>query len=159
RPTQGMSCSGGVCQQVSAKAVLNAGELAGMLASGDVTVEAEGTRPNIVLNVALGWTSANTLTLNALNDLGFNKPLLVSGPGGLTLVGVLKFSAGGRVELWDKTSALTINQEPYAIAWNLGDLASLAKSAQFIALGKTTKAPKKTFPASPIPNFGNDSGS
>jgi len=158
RPTQGMSCSGGVCEQVSKRAVLNAGDLAGMLADGDVTVEGQGPRPNIVLDAPLSWTSASALTLNSQNHIVFNSPLVVAGPGGLNLIGVLEYSAKGHVELWDKTSALTIDQEPYVLAFSFGDLVHLAKTAQYIALAKSVRAPKKTFPSSPIPSFGSDFG-
>ena len=61
KPTQHVRCSGGTCTASAAKAVLNAGDLQAMLASGDVTVSTGKSANNIVVGLPLSWSSASRI--------------------------------------------------------------------------------------------------
>ena len=53
KPTESMSCSGGVCTPTAKKAVLNINDLAAMLASGDATVKSNAAAGDIEIDAAL----------------------------------------------------------------------------------------------------------
>src|SRR5579862_4711901 len=72
KPTQNVDCSGGVCTPTAKNAVLNVGDLTGMLASGDVTVQTgDGNQTAAGIDIVTGfsWTSTNRLTLTAKHDI------------------------------------------------------------------------------------------
>jgi len=159
KPTQNMTCAGSECSPTAKRAVLNVGELATMLAAGDVHVESNKGAKDIEIAAALSWTSTNTLTLDAYRSITFSKPVVVAGTGGLTIKtndggtgGDFRFLKHGHVEFWDTASSLTINGQGYALAKSIGEVARLAKRSEFVALAKSINVSKRTYTSSPI-NF------
>lgn len=149
KPTENMNCSGGMCTPTASKAVLNAGDLAGMLASSDVTVNTGGTvAKDIVVKDALSWTSTSRLTLDANRSVEIDKPVSVTGTGALTITtndggknGDLTFAGKGHVAFWDLTSSLVINGNSYTLVNKLKDLRSvIANGTSFVALADTYDA-------------------
>ena len=63
KATQNMSCQAGVCSPTAPKAVLNATDLANMLAGGDVKITTGSGATNIVVKDSVGWTSASGASL------------------------------------------------------------------------------------------------
>jgi hypothetical protein len=129
-PTANMTCSGGVCSPTAASAVLNATDLATMLASGDVKVTTGSGATNIVVKSPVGWASTNRLTLDANQSVEIEKPVMVTGTGGVTVTtndggsgGDLMFDGKGNVTFWDLSSSLIVNGNSYTL---VGDIASLA---------------------------------
>ena len=55
KPTSNMSCDAGVCTATASKAVLNVGDLATMLASGDVAVKTGLVAKDIDIDQPLQW--------------------------------------------------------------------------------------------------------
>src|SRR4051794_29998686 len=84
-PTSNMSCSAGVCTATAARAVLNASDLQGMLASSDISVRTGRLAASIVVTVPFSWASFHSLTLDAKHSIIVNKTITDSGAGGLTL--------------------------------------------------------------------------
>ena len=82
KPTENMTCSGGVCTATAKKAVLNASDLANMLASGDATVKS-GIAKSIRVDQLLSWETTSRLTLDAKQSITVNKPITVAGNGAL----------------------------------------------------------------------------
>ncbi|HEX4160746.1 MAG TPA: hypothetical protein VHY79_19920 [Rhizomicrobium sp.] len=132
--TQGMSCSGGVCQPTASEAVLNAGDLETLLAAGNVTVTttASGVQAdNIDVTAKLGW-SAKALTLDAHRSISVTELVTVRGRGGLSVLtkdggsdGELAFSGNGHVTFRNLTDSLSINGVSYRLE---NSIASLAKA-------------------------------
>jgi hypothetical protein len=125
-----VACSAGVCEATAKNAVLNAGDLAAMLAGSDIKLRSTVKAKDIELRVALSWASANRLTLDAYQSITFDKPLTVAGPGALTLTvndggtgGELSFETPGRAIFWDLSSNLVIDGAGYTL---VGDIATLA---------------------------------
>jgi hypothetical protein len=85
KPTQNMTCTGGICSPTAKKAVLNVTDLANMLASGDVTVKSDSIAQDIDINDALTWTSTHRLALNAYHSIIFRQSVTVAGVGGLSI--------------------------------------------------------------------------
>jgi hypothetical protein len=130
-PTQNMTCSGGLCSPTAANAVLNAADLAAMLASGDVKVTTGSGAANIVVKTSIGWASTNRLTLDAMQSVEIEKPLMVTGTGGVTVTtndggsgGDLIFDGKGNVTFWDMSSSLIVNGNSYTLVSNIATLAS-----------------------------------
>src|SRR5579862_1743748 len=129
-PTQNMQCSAGVCAPTAKKAVLNAGDLAAMLAASDVKVVTGSGAVTITVAASFSWTSASRLTLDAAQNVSFQAPVTVAGPGALTIVtndggsgGTLTFFKEGKLDFWDLTSSLVIGGSSYTL---VSDLATLA---------------------------------
>ena len=129
KPTKNMSCSGGVCTPTAKNAVLNVSDLAGMLASGDVTVQSGSLAQDIEIDAALSWASASRLTLDSFHAIAFDRPVAVAGTGALTITtndggtgGDFSFTGKGHVEFWDLTSSLVINGDSYTLAKKLSGL-------------------------------------
>lgn len=160
KPTQNMTCSGGVCSPTAADAVLNVDDLANMLAASDIRVVSDSSAVDIVVNAALSWTSGNRLTLDSYHSIDFKKPVSVAGPGGLTLTandggtgGDLSFVNKGKVEFWDLHSSLIIDGTSYKLVKNIAQLAkAVAKNpAGAYALAKSYNASKDgTYSQSPV---------
>ena len=111
KATQNLSCSSGVCTATAQNAVLNVGDLASLLASGDVAVKTGGGATNIVVK-AFGWTNNSRLTLDANQSVEIDKPVSVTGSGGVTITtndggsaGDLMFDSKGNVKFWDTSAA------------------------------------------------------
>jgi hypothetical protein len=129
--TQNVTCSQGTCTATAKNAVLNAGELANMLASGNVHVVAPSAAADIGVNAGLSWSSTSRLTLDAYHSIAFNKSLSVAGSGALTLTtndggtgGEIAFFGKAHATLFDLNSSLIINGASYTLVGNIAALAS-----------------------------------
>jgi hypothetical protein len=130
KPTNNVSCSAGVCTATAKSAVMNATDLAGMLASSDVTLLSANKAKDIEVKAAFSWASSNRLTLDSYQSIAVEKLVTVAGSGALTLTtndggagGTLSFTAPGRVAFWDLSSSLIVNGASYTL---VGDIATLA---------------------------------
>src|SRR5436190_4131061 len=135
KPTENMTCSGGVCTATAKKAVLNASDLANMLASGDATVKS-GIAKSIRVDQLLSWETTSRLTLDAKQSITVNKPITVAGNGALTIAyggggsdGDLQFFGKGKINFLSGSGSLLINGEPYVMASDVASLgAAVAKN-------------------------------
>ena len=159
RPTQNMTCSGGVCTPTAKKAVLNVGDLANMLASGDATVQSGSIAQDIEIDAALSWTSTHRLTLDSYHSITFNKPVVVAGNGAMTITtgngGDFRFVGKGHVELWDLGSSLIINGDSYRLEDKLSRLARdvhHGPSGKY-ALAKSINVKNRLYFEAPIPGL------
>jgi hypothetical protein len=159
-PTSNVTCSAGVCTPTSKKAVLNAGDLATMLAASDVKVTTGGGAVTITVAASFSWTSASRLTLDAAQNVSFTAPVSVAGPGALSIVyndggtgGDLVFFPGAKVDFWDLSSSLTINGNAYTLVGSIVTLAAdVAQTPSgYYALAGDYDASSDT--AWPIPSF------
>jgi hypothetical protein len=131
--TQNMSCSGDVCAPTATDAVLNVTDLENLLASGNVEVTTTGSEVqarNVEINAPPTWSDSSGLTLDAYESVHIEKPVAVSGSGGLSVVtndggngGSLSFSPKGNVTFQHLSSSLTINGTDYALVNALARLA------------------------------------
>ncbi len=133
--TKNMACSSGVCTPTHPSAVLNASDLGGMLASGNVTVTTgsgslAAQTLDITVNGPVTWSSGSTLKLDAYRSVTISKSISVTGTGGVSLVtddggtgGALSFAPKGNVTFGSLTSSLTINGAVFTL---VGDIATLA---------------------------------
>ncbi|MBV9989971.1 MAG: hypothetical protein JOZ72_01645 [Alphaproteobacteria bacterium] len=129
-PTKNMACSGAVCTPTAKNAVLNAGDLAAMLAASDVTVKTGAGAATIELTAPLSWAGTRGLTLDANLNVSIKAEMVVEGAGGLAIVtddggtgGDLNLFPGGKIDFWDDTGSLVINGRSYLL---VRDVASLA---------------------------------
>ncbi|HEY8696639.1 MAG TPA: hypothetical protein VIM02_03395 [Rhizomicrobium sp.] len=158
--TKNVACSAGVCEATAKNAVLNASDLAAMLAASNIKVRSTVKAKDIELRVALSWASASRLTLDAYQSITFDKPLTVAGPGALTLTvndggtgGELSFETPGRAIFWDLSSNLVIDGAGYTLAGDVATLASdiAADPSGHYALGNNYDASVDgTYASSPI---------
>lgn len=131
--TQNMSCSGGVCAPTARNAILNAGDLENLLASGNVTVTTTGTgvqANNIEVRARVSWSDGSVLTLDAYRSIAVWRPVSVTGMAGMTLVtddggsgGSLFFFDRGKITFQNLSSALAINGTRYRLENDLKRLA------------------------------------
>src|SRR5689334_13739351 len=105
--TQNMSCSGGVCTPTAEKAILNVGDLANLLASGNLTMTSSSVAPDILFAAPFSWTSASRLTLDSYRSVVFQQALATAGPGALTILTNdgssgrdYWFEKKGRIQFW-----------------------------------------------------------
>jgi hypothetical protein len=129
--TQNMSCSNGVCTPTAKNAILNAGDLENLLTSGNATVTTTGAgvqSNDIHVNSGLGWSSSNTLSLEAKRSIAVKGSVSVTGQGGLTLEtgqnGSLSFVKKGDVNFANMSSQLSINGSVFTLAGDIKTLAS-----------------------------------
>lgn len=159
--TKNVSCKHGVCKATGHFAVLNAGDLAGMLAAGDVTILPGVRAEDVELKVPLSWASASRLTLDAYHSILIDRTLTVTGPGALTMTtndggtgGDLFFNGMGRAIFWDLASSLIINGRNYTL---VGDIATLASgiaahpTASFALANNYDASVDGTYGSTPIP--------
>jgi hypothetical protein len=127
-----MSCTGGICAPTAKDAVLNAGDLETLLASGNVTVTTTGAgveAQNIDLRVPLSWSSTAALSLAAHDSVTINRSIAISGSGGLSLStgsgqnDSLSLGRAAHVTFANLASALTIDGVPYTLENNIKSLA------------------------------------
>jgi len=85
KPTSNMSCNAGMCTPTAEKAVLNVGDLANMLAAGDVKVVSDSQTVDMKFAAPLSWTSTSRLTLDSYRSIVFQQPVSVTGIGALTI--------------------------------------------------------------------------
>jgi hypothetical protein len=160
-PTSGISCSAGVCAPTAKKAVLNAADLANMLATSDVKVTTGSGAVTITVTSSFSWTSASRLTLDAAQTISFKAPVSVAGPGAVTIVtndggsgGQLIFFETGRLDFWNLSSSLVINGDSYTLAGDLKTLAAdiASNSAGSFALASDYDARQDgVYKRSPVP--------
>jgi hypothetical protein len=169
-PTSGITCSAGVCAPTAKKAVLNATDLANMLAASDVKVTTGSGAVTITVTSSFSWTSASRLTLDAAQNVSFQAPVTVAGPGAVTIVtndggsgGQLIFFVNGKLDFWSLTSSLVINGSSYTL---VGDVATLAgdvassPAGMFALANDYTAKPNKKYKGAAIktPLDGNFDG-
>lgn len=131
--TSNMTCSSGVCAPTATKAVLNVSDLENMLASGNVELTTTGSgvqATGIQVDAPLTWSSTSTLALDAYESIMVDKPMTISGLGGLSITtndggngGFFTFGAKGHAAFAKLSSTLTINGAPYVLVSNISALA------------------------------------
>ena len=154
--TNHMNCSGGVCTPTAKNSVLNASDLQGMLASGDVSVSTGAGAVSIAVSAPLTWASTSRLTLSADNGVSIKAAVVVEGTGAMTLApsgGALNFYPGGSIAFWDNSSSLVISGNAYTL---VSDIATLASDVQgnpagFYALAKDYDASGDSFSDAAVP--------
>jgi len=138
--TTNMTCSGGVCAPTAKNAVLNAGDLETLLASGNVTVTTTGTSvqaSDIDVKAALSWSSPGALSLQANKTVAIDSPVTIAGLSGLAIQtggtnGAFSFGKKGNVTFANLSSILSINGAAYTL---VGDLKTLASDIAAIPTG------------------------
>jgi len=161
KPTQDMACDSGVCTATAKKAVMNASDLANMLASDDVIVKS-GIAKSIRVDQLLSWESTSRLTFEVNQYITVNKPISVAGGGALTITyggsgsdGDLQFFGKGKIDFLSGGGSLIINGHPYVLAYDVTSLAAaVAKdtSGNF-ALAADYDATNEFYDDSPVPIF------
>jgi len=126
-----MSCVSGVCSPTAKKAVLNVNDLTNMLASEDVKITTGNGAVTIGILSPFSWTSSSRLTLDAFYTVSFQVAVTVAGTGDVTIVtndggsgGDLFFSPVGKLDFWDLTSDLNINQKRFRLVNSITALAA-----------------------------------
>ena len=151
KATQNMTCDAGVCVATARSAVLNATDLAIMIATSPVVIQSGSEAQDIVFGVPFSWISSNALTLDAFRSIEVDKPLSDTGAGSLSLVtndggsnGTLSFGGAGRVTFSTTSNKLTINGNSYTLSASIAELASniAARPGGFYALAAPYDAGK-----------------
>jgi len=156
-PTMNMACSAGVCAPTKRNAVLNADDLAGMLAASDVKIVTRRGALSITVASSFSWASSHRLTLAADFNVSFKAPVAVAGPGGVTITvggGDLLFLAGGKIDFWEPTSSLIVGHHAYTLVNSIEELAEAIAADRFgfYAFAKDYDAsPDGTYLTAPIP--------
>jgi hypothetical protein len=126
-----MACNGGTCSPTGSNANLNVKDLRRMLARSDVSIVSTSVNPDIGVLAALMWTNGRRLTLDAVESIHIRAPIVVEGPGGLTLVtndggvgGDYTFNpaTAGAITFWDTDSSLVINGKSFTLVKRLPHL-------------------------------------
>lgn len=167
KATANMNCSGGVCSPTAANAVLNAGDLETMLASGNVSVTTTGAgvqADDIVVAAPISWSASGTLSFDAWRSIAVEAAVSVNGLSGMSLItndggsnGTLWFSQTGNIAFANLSSQLFINRSTFTLA---GDIKTLAADIGANAFGNYALATSYdakndgTYTASPLPDFG-----
>ena len=158
KPTQNMTCTGGVCTPTAKKAFLNVTDLAGMLSGGDVKVTSGSIALDIDIKAALRWVSTSRLTLDSYRSIAFDKPVEVAGTGALTITtndggtgGDFVFFRQSHVRFWDTTSSLVINGTSYGLIGSIRMLQRRTKKSRggIFALAKSIDAGHIAFNRTP----------
>ena len=127
-PTKNVVCSAGACSPTAKGAILNVSDLQNLLASSDVTVNTGSGAVTIEITSPLSWSSARRLTLNANFNVSVKADVEILGTAGLTVNygngGELLFFPGGKIDIWDTSSSLTVNGASYVLVNDLATLAS-----------------------------------
>lgn len=162
-PTKHVLCVAHVCRAIRPTAVLNATQLASMLALANVTVVSGSKAQDIVARYPFSWTSSHRLTLDAYRSITTDHAVTVAGPGGVTLTtndggtgGAFSTQFPGRIDFWDLSSSLIINGTSYTLVGDIATLASdIATNASgHYALAKNYDASVDgTYATSPIPTM------
>lgn len=128
--TQNVICTAHVCRAIRPVAVLNATQLATMLAVSDVTVVSDSRAQDIIARYAFSWTSSHRLTLDSYRSITVDYAMTVAGPGAVTLTtndggtgGTFATQFPGRIDFWDLSSSFIVNGANYTL---VGDIATLA---------------------------------
>ncbi|HEX4157857.1 MAG TPA: GLUG motif-containing protein [Rhizomicrobium sp.] len=139
--TKNIICANGVCTPTARDAVLNAGDLQSLLASGNVEVTTTGSAvqaTNIRIDASFSWSTSSVLALDAYESIRVEKPVANSGPGGLTITtndggsgGTLWFAPKGNITFADPASVLMINTTSYTLLTTLPALANAIAANPF----------------------------
>jgi hypothetical protein len=161
--TKNMTCANGLCAPTAKGAVLNAGDLETLLASGNVEVTTTGSgvqADDIRIDAPLGWSATSTLALDAYESIWVGKPVAVSGEGGLAVTtndggsgGTFSFAPKGNVTFANPSSALAIDGTSYTLVTTLPALASAiaANPSGAYALANSYDAEQdSTYTAAPV---------
>jgi hypothetical protein len=164
-PTKNVSCSAGVCTATRPYAVMNAGDLASMLAASDVTLRSGSLASDVEVKAPLSWASASRLTLDSYHSIVFYKPLTVAGTGALTMTtddggqyGSVLFFEPGSVKFWDASSNLIIDGQPYTLASSISQLAqeiAANPNGNYALANDYNAKPDGVYTQSPIPTVFN----
>jgi hypothetical protein len=168
--TRNISCSAGICTPSAKSAVLNIGDVESSLASGNLTITTTGggvEATDIRIDTALTWSSASTLSLDAYESVVVNRPIAISGVGGLSITtnngssgGLFLIGAKARVNFSYLSSSLTINNAPYALENSVAAMASAIAanpSGDYALANDFDASGDGTYQNSPIPNqFGGN---
>lgn len=160
--TLNMSCSNGVCAPTANKAVLNVGDLEGLLSSGNVTVTTTGTgvqAHTIGISSTLSWASSSTLSLEAERSIAVNAAVAIAGLSGLVLDtggknAWLSFGRKGSIGFANLASQLVIDGNAYTL---VGDIKTLASDiaanpgGNFALAGNYDASADGTWQSCPVP--------
>jgi hypothetical protein len=137
KPTRNVTCSAGVCSATRVNAVLNADDLAAMLAASDVTVSSGPHAQDIDVTGAFAWASIHRLTLDSFRAISVTAPVQVTGTGAVTITtndggtdGAFDAVAKGSISFLDTNSNLTIDGATYTLAASLAALSSAIAAHQ-----------------------------
>jgi hypothetical protein len=150
--TENVACAAGKCASTAKTAVLNADDLAAMLASSNVVVQTGGGAQTIEIAAPLAWASHHVLTLKAKLDVDIEAPVAVEGLGGVTVTtnfgktgsGDLAFFPGGKIDFWDTGARFVLNGKSHVL---VNDIATMA--ADYAANGGAALALAKDYDAAP----------
>ena len=159
--TDNIICSGGVCAPTAKSAVLNAGDLETLLASGSVTVTTTGSgvqASDLAVKAALTWSASTTLTLDAHRSLVLDRSISVAGTGGLALLiskdGSYAFGRGGKVTFASLSGSLSIDGTGYTLENTISSLAAAIAanpSGDFALAADYDASQDGTYTTVPIP--------
>ncbi len=162
-PTKNMKCAHGVCSPTARDAVLNAVDLANMLASSDVKIKTGNGALDIAVVSSFSWTSGSRLTLDAQINVAFVAPVDVAGIGSVTILtndggtgGDLAFAGGGQLGFRDMSSSLNLNGGNYMLVNDIATLAhaiALNPSGLFALANHYNASVDGTYSNSPIASF------
>jgi hypothetical protein len=132
QPTKGVVCNAGLCATKAARAFLNVGDLAALLASGDVTVKTGSEARDIAIDASLSWASAHKLTLDSYRQIAVRQPVVVEGSGAAVSVtlgdgsgqGALIFTGRGRILFRDLGDGFDLGGQPYTLVPDVATLAA-----------------------------------
>jgi hypothetical protein len=85
-PTKNKKCARGVCSPTARDAVLNAVDLANILASSDVKIKTGNAAFDVAVVSSFSWTSGSHLTLDVRLNMAFVAPVDVAGIGSLAIL-------------------------------------------------------------------------
>src|ERR1700733_4368407 len=132
--TRDMNCSGSICVPTSPDAVLSVSDLASYLAMGNFEVSTTGSgvqANNITIAAPFTWSSSNALALDAYKSIQVERPIAVSGAGGLSIAtndggsgGEFYFGLKGNISFAATTNDLSVNGVAYTLVATLPALAS-----------------------------------
>lgn len=158
--TAHMTCADGVCAPTAKNAILNATDLANMLAASDVKVTTGSGAVTISVEATFSWTSVHRLTLDANTNVIFKAPVEVTGTGAVTIIvndggtdGALSFIDTGMLDFWDTKSSLVLNGQVFKLVPDVKTLAAAiaAHPARNFALMKSFDASVDgTYAAPPV---------
>lgn len=158
--TAHMSCADGVCAPTAKNAILNATDLAEMLAASDITVATGGGAVTISIEAPFSWTSTHRLTLDANTNVIFKAPVEVAGTGAVTILvndggtdGALSFVGTGMLDFWDAKSSLVLNGQAFKLVPDLktlGAAVALHPSRNFALMKSFDASVDGTYAAPPV---------
>lgn len=129
--TENVTCTENVCTATAADAVMNAGELATMLATSSVHLKAGADAQDIVFAAPITWNSAKELRLDAYHSIEIDQLVSITGFGAVTITtnrggsdGVLFFGSAGRISFPSVANHLRIDGKRYQLAGNIAQLAA-----------------------------------